>query len=69
MHLDMEIRTTSALSPEPLLTPPVSGHELPEPPHNFRITDAHLGEGGAKTRFPANTNLVSDIILHRIEAF
>ena len=43
----------------------------PEPerlrtPHNFRITDDHLGEGGAKARFRANMDAITT--LKRIEA-
>ena len=40
----------------------------PEPPtpHNFRITDDHLGESGAKARFRANMDAVTT--LKRIEA-
>ena len=44
--------------PEPEPTPPT--------PRNFRITDDHLGEGGAKARFRANMDAITT--LKRIEA-
>ena len=53
--------------PEPL-TPenePESG-PAPPAPHNFRITDDHLGEDGAKARFRDNMDAVTT--LKRIEA-
>ena len=46
----------SAPEPEP----------TPTTPRNFRITDEHLGEGGAKARFRANMDAITTI--KRIEA-
>ena len=42
---------TIGSEPEPEPTPP-------ETPPNFRITDGHLGEGGAKARFRANMDAI-----------
>ena len=53
---DVEIRTISTSPPEPEPTPPEP--TPPTPPYNFRITDEHLGEGGAKTRFRANMDAI-----------
>lgn len=50
----------SAPEPEPEPEP------APSTPRNFRITDDHLGEGGAKARFRANMDAVTT--LKRIEA-
>ena len=50
----------SAPEPEPEPEP------APSTPRNFRITDDHLGEGGAKTRFRANMDAITT--LKRIEA-
>ena len=57
LPFDVEIRTISVSPPEP---------KQPEPPRNFRITDDHLGESGAKARFRANMDAVTT--LKRIEA-
>lgn len=46
----------SAPEPEP----------TPTTPRNFRITDEHLGEGGAKTRFRANMDAIH--LLKQLEA-
>lgn len=43
----------SAPEPEPEPEPPA-----PNTPNNFRITDDHLGEGGAKARFRANMDAI-----------
>ena len=53
----VEIRTIRTAPPEP---------EQPETPRNFRITDNHLGEGGAKARFRANMDAIH--LLKQIEA-
>jgi N12 class adenine-specific DNA methylase/adenine-specific DNA methylase len=52
---------TIGSAPEPEPEPPA-----PNTPNNFRITDDHLGEGGAKTRFRANMDAITT--LKRIEA-
>ena len=53
--------------PEPEPTPIESEpHAAPETPRNFRITDDHLGEGGAKAKFRANMDAITT--LKRIEA-
>ena len=54
---DVVFQTIGA-APEPEPTPTT--------PHNFRITDEHLGEGGAKARFRANMDAITT--LKRIEA-
>lgn len=54
---DVVFQTIGA-APEPEPTPTT--------PHNFHITDEHLGEGGAKARFRANMDAVTT--LKRIEA-
>ena len=53
LPFDVEIRTIRTAPPEPKQEP-----ELPTQPHNFRITDDHLGEGGAKARFRANMDAI-----------
>ena len=57
---------TIGSAPEPEPTPPEPEPAPPETPHNFRITDNHLGEGGAKARFRANMDAITTI--KRIEA-
>lgn len=49
LPFDVEIRTIK--TPEPLMQKP----EL----HNFRITDDHLGEGGAKAKFRMNMDAIN----------
>ncbi len=49
---------TIGSAPEPESTPPEPEPTLHETPHNFRITDDHLGEGGAKARFRANMDAI-----------
>lgn len=44
---------TIGSAPEPEPEPPA-----PNTPNNFRITDDHLGEGGAKARFRANMDAI-----------
>ena len=61
LPFDVEIRTIHTAPPEP-----EQESELPTQPHNFRITDDHLGEGGAKARFRANMDAITT--LKRIEA-
>ncbi len=64
----------SAPEPEPEPEPPAPEPPTPEnepdpvpnAPHNFRITDDHLGEGGAKARFRTNMDAITT--LKRIEA-
>ena len=46
MPFDVEIRTLGTKEPEP-------------PAHNFRITDDHLGEGGAKAKFRRNMDAIN----------
>ena len=46
MPFDVEIRTLKTKEPEP-------------PAHNFRITDDHLGEGGAKAKFRMNMDAIN----------
>ncbi len=53
----------SAPEPEPTQPEPSAS---PETPRNFHITDEHLSEGGAKTRFRANMDAITT--LKRIEA-
>ena len=53
LPFDVEIRTIRTAPPEP-----EQESELPTQPHNFRITDDHLGEGGAKARFHANMDAI-----------
>lgn len=48
---DVEIRTLKVNEPEP----PAPKIEL----YNFRITDDHLGEGGAKTKFRMNMDAIN----------
>ena len=48
---DVEIRTIKAIEPKP----PAPKPEL----HNFRITDDHLGEGGAKAKFRMNMDAIN----------
>ena len=57
---------TIGSAPEPESTPPEPEPTPPTPARNFRITDDHLGEGGAKARFRANMDAVTT--LKRIEA-
>ena len=57
---------TIGSAPEPEPTPTEPEPMPPEPPRNFRITDDHLGESGAKARFRANMDAVTT--LKRIEA-
>ena len=57
---------TIGSAPEPEPTPPEAEPAPPETPRNFRITDNHLGEGGAKAKFRANMDAIST--LKRIEA-
>ena len=76
LPFDVEIRTIRTAQPEPEpepvsepepeLTPPEPESEPPTPPRNFRITDDHLGEGGAKARFWANMDAIH--LLKQIEA-
>ena len=61
LPFDVEIRTIHTAPPEP-----EQESELPTQPHNFRITDDHLGEGGAKARLRANMDAITT--LKRIEA-
>ena len=53
LPFDVEIRTIRTAPPAPEQDP-----ELPTQPRNFRITDDHLGEGGAKNRFRANMDAI-----------
>ena len=53
----------SAPEPEPTQPEPSAS---PETPRNFHITDEHLSEGGAKTRFRVNMDAITT--LKRIEA-
>ena len=53
LPFDVEIRTIRTAPLEPEQEP-----ELPTQPRNFRITDDHLGEGGAKARFRANMDAI-----------
>lgn len=55
----------SAPEPEPEPVQPEPSVS-PETPRNFHITDEHLSEGGAKTRFRANMDAITT--LKRIEA-
>lgn len=57
---------TIGSAPEPEPTPPEPEPAPPETPRNFRITDNHLGEGGAKAKFRANMDAITT--LKRIEA-
>ena len=76
LPFDVEIRTIRTAQPEPEpepvsepeseLTLPERESEPPTPPRNFRITDDHLGEGGAKARFRANMDAIH--LLKQIEA-
>lgn len=52
-------------APEPP-TPENEPDPVPNAPHNFRITDDHLGEGGAKSRFRANMDAIH--LLKQLEA-
>ena len=52
---------TIGSAPEPEPEPPA-----PNTPNNFRITDDHLGEGGAKSRF--RTNMDAIYLLKQLEA-
>lgn len=61
LPFDVEIRTIRTAPPEHEPEPPT-----PNAPHNFRITDDHLGEGGAKARFRTNMDAITT--LKRIEA-
>ena len=61
LPFDVEIRTIRTAPPEPEQEP-----ERPTQPHNFRITDDHLGEGGAKARFHANMDAIH--LLKQLEA-
>ena len=45
---------------------PATAAPLPPAAVNFRITDEHLGEGGAKTKFRMNMDAIQ--LLHRLEA-
>ena len=45
---------------------PEQAAPLPPAAENFRITDEHLGEGGAKTKFRMNMDAIH--LLHRLEA-
>lgn len=45
---------------------PATAIPLPPAAENFRITDEHLGEGGAKTKFRMNMDAIQ--LLHRLEA-
>ena len=66
LPFDVEIRTIRTTPPEPEpapepeheLTPSEPEPTLATPPRNFRITDDHLGEGGAKARFRANMEAI-----------
>ena len=49
LPFDVEIRTIKTLEP------PIPKPEL----HNFRITDDHLGEGGAKAKFRMNMDAIN----------
>lgn len=51
LPFDVEIRTLKVNEPEP----PTPKVEL----HNFQITDDHLGEGGAKTKFRMNMDAIN----------
>ena len=53
LPFDVEIRTIRTAPPEHEPEPPT-----PNTPHNFRITDEHLGKGGAKARFRANMDAI-----------
>ena len=72
LPFDVEIRTirTEPPEPEPVPEPEPEFTEpepkQPTPPRNFRITDDHLGEGGAKARFRANMEAIH--LLKQIEA-
>lgn len=61
LPFDVEIRTIHTAPPEP-----EQESELPTQPHNFRITDDHLGEGGAKSRFRTNMDAIH--LLKQLEA-
>lgn len=61
LPFDVEIRTIRTAPPEHEPEPPT-----PNTPHNFRITDDHLGEGGAKARFRANMDAIH--LLKQLEA-
>ena len=61
LPFDVEIRTIRTAPPEHEPEPPT-----PNAPHNFRITDDHLGEGGAKARFRANMDAIH--LLKQLEA-
>ena len=50
---DVVVQTIKATEPDP-------------PVQNFRITDDHLGEGGAKAKFRANMDAIN--LLHKLEA-
>ncbi|MBQ6431710.1 MAG: N-6 DNA methylase [Oscillospiraceae bacterium] len=50
---DVVVQTIKATEPDP-------------PAQNFRITDEHLGEGGAKAKFRANMDAID--LLHKLEA-
>ena len=52
---------TIGSAPEPEPEPPA-----PNTPNNFRITDDHLGEGGAKSRFRTNMDAIH--LLKQLEA-
>jgi len=56
---------TIGSAPEPEPTQPEPS-VLPKTPRNFRITDEHLGEGGAKARFRANMDAIH--LLKQLEA-
>ena len=57
---------TIGSAPEPEPTPAEPDPVPPETPRNFRITDEHLGEGGAKARFRANMDAIH--LLKQLEA-
>ena len=61
LPFDVEIRTIRTAPPEPEPEPPA-----PNTPNNFRITDDHLGEGGAKSRFRTNMDAIH--LLKQLEA-
>lgn len=65
LPFDVVFQTIGSV-PEPEPTPPEPEPASPETLRNFRITDNHLGEGGAKARFRANMDAVTT--LKRIEA-